>query len=55
MERSRKTAPRVTTSRLDLPEYDASALAFSTYPNIDEFTEHGQIVILGDHVKSGHT
>lgn len=34
-----------TKSRLDLPEYDASPLAFSTYPNIDEFTEHGQIVI----------
>ncbi len=45
MERRRKTVPRVTTSRLDLPEYDASPLAFSMYPNIDEFTEHGQIVI----------
>ncbi len=45
MERRRKTSPRVTTSRLDLSEYDASPFAISMYPNIDEFTEHGQIVI----------
>ena len=45
MERRRKTGPRVTTSRLDPPEYEASPFAISMYPNIDEFTEHGQIVI----------
>ena len=45
MERRRKTGPRVTTSRLDPSDYDASPFAISMYPNIDEFTEHGQIVI----------
>jgi hypothetical protein len=45
MERRRKTGPRITTSRLDLTDYDASPFAISMYPNIDEFTEHGQIVI----------
>lgn len=45
MERRRKTGPRVVTSRIDPTEYEASPLASSIYPNIDEFTEHGQIVI----------
>ena len=45
MERRRKTAPRITESRLDPTAYDASPFAVSMYPNIDEFTEHGQIVI----------
>lgn len=45
MERRRKTGPRIVTSRLDATEYEASPLASSIYPNIDEFTEHGQIVI----------
>ena len=45
MERRRKTGPRVTTSSLDPTEYDASPFAISMYPNFDEFTEHGQIVI----------
>jgi hypothetical protein len=45
MERRRKAGPRVTTSRLDPSDYDASPFAISIYPNIDEFTEHGQIVI----------
>ena len=45
MERRRKTGPRVTTSRLEPTEYDASPFAISMYPNIDEFTEHGQIVV----------
>ena len=45
MERRRKTGPRITTSRLDPSDYDASPFAISMYPNIDEFTEHGQIVI----------
>ena len=45
MERSRKTTARVTKSRLDLPEYFTSPFAISMYPHIDEFTEHGQIVI----------
>jgi hypothetical protein len=45
MERRRKTGPRVTSSRLDPTEYDASPFAISMYPNIDAFTEHGQIVV----------
>jgi len=45
MERRRKTAPRITESRLDPTAYDASPFAISMYPNIDEFTEHRQIVI----------
>ena len=45
MERHRKTRPSVTTSRLDPTEYDASPFAISMYPNIDAFTEHGQIVV----------
>src|SRR5450756_2261238 len=45
MERRRKTAPRITESRLDPTAYDASPFIVSMYPNIDEFTEHGQIVI----------
>ena len=45
MERSRKTAARVTKSRIDLPEYFNSPFAISMYPNIDVFTERGQIVI----------
>src|ERR1035438_7259531 len=45
MERRRKTAPRITESRLDPTAYDASPFAISMYPNIDEFTDHGQIVI----------
>jgi len=45
MERSRKTGPRVTKSRIDLPEYFNSPFAISMYPHIDEFTERGQITI----------
>ena len=45
MDRRRKTGPRVTAGRLDPSAYDASPFAISMYPNIDEFTEHGQIVI----------
>ena len=30
---------------LDPTAYDASPFSVSMYPNIDEFTEHGQIVI----------
>ena len=45
MERRRKTAPRITESRLNPTAYDASPFTVSMYPNIDEFTEHGQIVI----------
>jgi hypothetical protein len=45
MERRWKTRPRVTTSRLDPTAYDASPFAISMHPNIDEFTEHGQIVV----------
>jgi len=45
MERRRKTAPRITESRLDPTAYDGSPFSVSMYPNIDEFTEHGQIVI----------
>jgi hypothetical protein len=45
MERRRKTGPRVTISRLDPTEYDASPFAISMYPNIDAFTDHGQIVV----------
>lgn len=32
-------------AELDPAEFDASPFAASMYPNIDEFTEHGQIVI----------
>ena len=45
MERRRKTGPRVTIGRLDPTEYDASPFAISMYPNIDAFTDHGQIVV----------
>lgn len=45
MARRQKTGPRVTTGRLDPTEYDLSPFAISMYPNIDVFTEHGQIVI----------
>ena len=45
MERRRKTGPRATISRLDPTDYDASPFAISMYPNLDTFTEHGQIVI----------
>ncbi|HEX8925212.1 MAG TPA: hypothetical protein VF786_05440 [Terriglobales bacterium] len=45
MERRRKARPRTTASRLDLPEEQTSPFLISSYPNIDEFTEHGQIVI----------
>jgi hypothetical protein len=45
MERRRKTGPRVTINRLDPAEYDASPFAISMYPNIDAFTDHGQIVV----------
>jgi hypothetical protein len=45
MERRRKAQPRTTASRIDLPEEQASPFLVSSYPNIDEFTEHGQIVI----------
>ena len=45
MERRRKTRPRITESRIDLPEYFNSPFAVSMYPHIDEFTERGQIVI----------
>ena len=34
-----------TASRIDLPEEQTSPFLISSYPNIDEFTEHGQIVI----------
>ena len=39
MERRRKTAPRITESRLDPTAFDASPFTVSMYPNIDEFTE----------------
>lgn len=45
MERRRKARPHTTASSIDLPEEQASPLLISSYPNIDEFTEHGQIVI----------
>lgn len=45
MERRRKARPHTTASRIDLPEDQASPFLISSYPNIDEFTEHGQIVI----------
>ncbi len=45
MERRRKTAPRITESCLDPTAFDASPFTVSMYPHIDEFTEHGQIVI----------
>jgi hypothetical protein len=45
MERRRRARPRTTASRLDLPEEQLSPFLLSNYPNIDEFTEHGQIVI----------
>jgi len=46
MEHRRKARPRTTASRIDLPEeQQASPFLISSYPNIDEFTEHGQIVI----------
>lgn len=45
MESRQKASPRLTTSRLDPPDYDTSPFAFSMYANIDEFSEHGQIVI----------
>jgi hypothetical protein len=45
MERRRKARPHTTASRIDLSEEQASPFLISSYPNIDEFTEHGQIVI----------
>lgn len=45
MERRRKTGPSITTSRLEPSKYNASPFSISMYPNIDEFTEHGQIVM----------
>lgn len=45
MERRRKARPHTTASRLDLPGEQTSPFLISSYPNIDEFTEHGQIVI----------
>jgi len=45
MERRRKSTPCIIESRLDPTAYDASPFAVSMYPNIDEFTEHGQIVM----------
>jgi hypothetical protein len=45
MERRRKARPHTTASRIDLPEEQFSPFLISSYPNIDEFTEHGQIVI----------
>lgn len=45
MERRRKTGPRATISRLESTEYDLSPFSISMYPNIDVFTEHGQIVV----------
>jgi len=45
MERRRKSGPRTTIGRLDPTEYDASPFAISMYPNIDAFTDHGQIVV----------
>jgi hypothetical protein len=45
MERRRKARPHTTASRIDLPEEQVSPFLISSYPNIDEFTEHGQIVI----------
>jgi hypothetical protein len=45
MERRRKARPRATASRLELPEEQLSPFLLSNYPNIDGFTEHGQIVI----------
>jgi hypothetical protein len=35
----------LTGTPIDPTGYEASPLASSIYPNIDEFTEHGQIVI----------
>jgi hypothetical protein len=46
MERRRKARPHTTASRIDLPEEQTlSPFLISSYPNIDQFTEHGQIVI----------
>jgi hypothetical protein len=45
MERRRKAQPRTTTSRIDLPDEQDSPFLFSSYPNIDEFTEHGQVAV----------
>jgi hypothetical protein len=45
MERSRKARPHTTASCIDLPGEQDSPVLASNYPNIDEFTEHGQIVI----------
>jgi hypothetical protein len=45
MERRRKTGPRITKSSIEPTAFDASPFTSSIYPNIDEFTEHGQIVI----------
>lgn len=45
MERRRKARPHAIASRIDLPEEQTSPFLISGYPNIDEFTEHGQIVI----------
>jgi transposase len=40
-----KLAPHTTASCIDLPGEQDSPVLASNYPNIDEFTEHGQIVI----------
>ena len=45
MERRRKTGPRATINRLEPTECDLSPFSISIYPNIDVFTEHGQIVV----------
>jgi hypothetical protein len=45
MERRRRDRPHKTASRIDLPDEQASPFLISGYPNIDQFTEHGQIVI----------
>ena len=45
MERRRRARPHATASGIDLPEQQISPFLISAYPNIDQFTEHGQIVI----------
>jgi hypothetical protein len=39
------SAYRFATSGLDPPEFGAPPFAISMYPNINELTEHGQIVV----------
>lgn len=45
MVRRRSAGPRITKSRLDPTDFDASPFTVSMYPSIDAFTDRGQIVI----------